>query len=286
MALIAQMFEDDAEHAAAVARLRVLVGGGAAATVGAEGAGVADVPVLAALRALVPGGALRRGGVLAVEDRVRPWGDAPSYLALALAAGASAGGAWCGVVGLPAFGIAAASGMGADLGRFLMLDEPGERWAEAVAVLAGAVDLVLVRPRRRPGGEQVRRIGARLRRTVRQRGAALVVAGEWPGADLRLRLTESAWSGLGEGTGHLTGRRVTITAAGRGAAGRERTARLWLPAADGAVREWAAGADAPGLPGRSELPGLSELPGDRAGQRFGVSAEIRDGGEVVRLWSA
>ncbi|MEY9860484.1 hypothetical protein ABH935_006121 [Catenulispora sp. GAS73] len=274
MALIAHTFEDDAEHAAAVARLRVLVGGGAAGTGGAEGAGVADVPVLAALRALVPGGVLRRGGVLAVEDRVRPWGDAPSYLALALAAGASAGGAWCGVVGLPAFGIAAASGMGADLGRFLMLDEPGERWAEAVAVLAGAVDLVLVRPPRRPGGEQVRRIGARLRRTVRQRGAALVVAGEWPGADLRLRLTESAWSGLGDGTGHLTGRRVAITAAGRGAAGRERTARLWLPAADGAVREWAAETDAPGLPG------------DRAEQRFGVSAQIRDGGEVVRLWSA
>ncbi|MFD0634231.1 hypothetical protein ACFQ9X_24450 [Catenulispora yoronensis] len=77
-------------------------------------------------------------------------GEAPSYLALALAAGASAGGAWCGVVGLPGFGIAAASGMGADLGRFLMVDEPGERWAEAVNVLAGAVDVVLVRPPRRP----------------------------------------------------------------------------------------------------------------------------------------
>lgn len=303
MALIAHTFEDAAERAAAVARLRVLVGGGAAAAgpasgvdadadAGAEGlagavtgAGVGvgvgaasadsaapDVPVLSALRSLIPGGALRRGGVLAVDDRVRPRGDAPTYLALALAAGASAGGAWCGVVGLPAFGIAAASGMGADLGRFLMLDEPGERWAEAVAVLAGAVDLVLVRPPRRPGGEQVRRIGARLRRTARQRGAVLVVAGEWPGADLRLRLTETAWSGLGDGTGHLTGRRVTIAAAGRGAAGRERTARLWLPAADGAVREWV-----------GEAGGVA---GDGAERRFGVSAQIRDSGEVVQLWSA
>lgn len=285
MALIAQMFDDDAERAAAVARLRVLVGGGAAvsetsqgkgagAAVGA-GTGAAGVPVLPALRSLIPGGALRRGGVLTVGDRVRPSGDAPSYLALALAAGASAGGAWCGVVGLPAFGIAAASGMGADLERFLMVDEPGERWAEAVAVLAGAVDLVLVRPPRRPGGEQVRHIAARIRRTVRQRGAVLVVAGEWPGADLRLRLTEAAWSGLGDGTGHLTGRRVTIAADGRGAAGRERAARLWLPAADGAVREWAADTDAPMRPAV-----------DVAGQRFGVSAEIRGGGEVVQLWSA
>lgn len=285
MALIAQMFDDDAERAAAVARLRVLVGGDTAVSETSQvkdasagsgaGAGAAAVPVLPPLRSLIPGGALRRGGVLAVGDRVRPWGDAPSYLALALAAGASAGGAWCGVVGLPAFGIAAASGMGADLGRFLMVDEPGERWAEAVAVLAGAVDLVLVRPPRRPGGEQVRRIGARIRRTVRQRGAVLVVAGEWPGADLRLRLTEAAWSGLGDGTGHLTGRRVTIAADGRGAAGRERTARLWMPAADGAVREWVADADAPIRPAA-----------DAAGQRFGVSAEIRDDGEVVQLWSA
>lgn len=295
--MIAQVFEDDAadaarreaDRAAAVARLRVLVGGGTAgarpasgetAAPDAEGAaGAADVPVLAALRTLVPGGALRRGGVLAVGDRVRPRSDAPSYLTLALAAGATAGGAWCGVVGLPAFGIAAASGMGADLGRFLMVDEPGERWAEAVSVLAGAVDVVLVRPPRRPGGEHVRRIGARIRRTARQRGAALVVAGDWPGADLRLRMTRTAWSGLGDGTGHLTGRQVTIVADGRGAAGRERTARLWLPAADGAVREWSAETDAPMHPVHPA--------DDRAEQRrFGVSAEIRDGGEVVRLWSA
>ena len=293
--MIAQVFEDDAadgarreaDRAAAVARLRVLVGGGVTgagpasgesgrfhAATDAEGAGAEDVPVLAALRTVVPGGALRRGGVLMVGDRVRPWGDAPSYLALVLAAGATAGGAWCGVVGLPAFGIAAASGMGADLGRFLMVDDPGEHWAEAVSVLAGAVDLVLVRPPRRPNGEHVRRIGARIRRTARQRGAAMVVAGEWPGADLRLRMTRAAWSGLGDGTGHLSGRQVRIVADGRGAAGRERTADLWLPAADGTVREWSAETDAP------------MRPAGAGQQRFGVSAEIRDGGEVVRLWSA
>ena len=122
----------------------------------------------------------------------------------------------------------------------------------------------------------MRRIGARIRRTARQRGAVLVVAGEWPGADLRLRLTEAAWSGLGDGTGHLIGRRVTIAADGRGAAGRERTARLWLPAADGAVREWTAQTDAPMRP----------ADGSERQRRFGVSAEIRDGGGVVQLWSA
>ena len=334
VALIARKSEDgvasEAERAAEVARLRVLLGGsaggagvgllgrvpgddagrqhaGVAGSVpGGADAGAPDIPALPALRGLLPGGVLRRGGVVAVPDRVRAWAEAPSYLALALAAGASAGGAWCGVVGLPAFGIAAASGMGADLGRFLMVDEPGERWAEAVGVLAGAVDMVLVRPPRQPSGEQIRRIGARIRRTMRQRGAALVVAGDWPGAELRLRLTESAWYGLGAGTGHLTGRRVTVTAAGRGAAGRERTARLWLPAADGAVHEWASAAaqdtelisdliaepitgpdteaqDTGAQNGPTTRPNTPSATGR---QRFGVSAEIRDGGEVVRLWSA
>ncbi|GAA1976300.1 hypothetical protein GCM10009838_40730 [Catenulispora subtropica] len=313
--MIAQVFDEEGgargrserERAAEVARLRVLLGGSAGGVGvgvggsaggglledgvgvgvgigvgvsvggrigGAEDAEAPDVPALPALRGVLPGGVLRRGGVVAVQDRTRSWGEAPSYLALALAAGASAGGAWCGVVGLPAFGIAAAAGMGADLGRFLMVDEPGDRWAEAVGVLAGAVDLLLVRPPRLPNGEHVRRIGARIRRTVRQRGAALVVAGEWPGADLRLRLTDAAWSGLGAGTGHLTGRRVTLAADGRGAAGRERTARLWLPAADGAVREWA---------GEAMETGDVSAAGR---QPFGVSAEIREGGEVVRLWSA
>src|SRR5690349_16808264 len=70
----------------------------------------------------------------------------PSYLAVALSAGASAGGAWCAAVGLPALGVAAVAGLGADLRHLLLLDDPGERWAEAVAVLAGAVDLILVRP--------------------------------------------------------------------------------------------------------------------------------------------
>jgi hypothetical protein len=224
-----------------------------------------SVPVLPSLRPLLPYGTLQRGSVVAVEDRVRPWTDAPSYLALALAAGATADGAWCGVVGLPAFGIAAAAGLGADLRRMLMLDEPGERWAEAVAVLAGAVDLILVRPPGRPTAEHVRRITARLRKTARQRGAALIVAGGWHGANLTLRTTDAAWTGLGEGTGHLAGRQVTVVAEGRGANGRARSVELWLPAADGSVKAAARVDRTP----RRDVPG-----------------EIREGGEVVRLRSA
>ncbi len=41
------------------------------------------------------------------------------------------------------------------------------------------------------------------------------------------------WSGLGDGWGQLTGRRVTVT--GRGSAVRARSAELWLPDANGGV---------------------------------------------------
>ena len=259
MAVIAQMFEDGAgrpDRRSELARLRSLIqetGTGPERRVvvsadGRDGDGdddgndVADdrVPVLAGLRALLPGGALARGSVVAVVDRVAPWPDnagTPSYLALALSVGATAGGAWVAAVGLPAFGVSAAVGLGADLGRLLLVDDPGERWAEAVAVLAGAVDLILVRPPRRPTAEHARRITARLRTTARQRGAVLVVAGPWNGAHLTLRTTEVAWTGLGIGTGHLTGRRVTVVAEGRGMNGRSRVAKLWLPASDGTIAE-------------------------------------------------
>jgi hypothetical protein len=217
------------------------------------------------------------------RDAIPPYAAAPSYLALALAAGASAGGGWCGVVGLPALGIAAAAGLGADLRHMLLLDEPGDRWAEAVAVLAGAVDLILVRPPGRPTAEQLRRITARLRKTARQRGAALVVAGAWHGAHVTLRTTQSVWTGLGTGQGHLTGRRVTVVAEGRGAQGRPRTALLWLPAADGSVAS-AAGTLAGRGDGRSTAgaaaAGAAVAAIDRGGE------ERRELAEVVRLRSA
>ena len=55
--------------------------------------GTSVLPVLPALAGLLPGGGLARGSVLSVEQ--------PGLLCLALVAGASAAGAWCGVAGLP-----------------------------------------------------------------------------------------------------------------------------------------------------------------------------------------
>lgn len=200
--------------------------------------GTAPLPVLECLRPLMPAGELARGTVVSIPGAASRTAmtRSPDYLGLSLIAGATAGGSWSGLVGLPDLGIAALSGLGANLRRVLCVDEPGDRWDEAVLVLAAAVDLVVLHPPARPTAEQVRRITARLRSNVRQRGAVMLVCGPWPGADLVMETTDPQWHGLGDGTGNLTGRTVTATAHGRSTAGRTRTARLWLPAHDGTVR--------------------------------------------------
>lgn len=152
-------------------------------------------------------------------------------LVLALTAGASAGGSWCGVVGMPDFGVLAAAAMGCDIAQLLLVDEPGERWPEVVATLVEAVDVVVVRPPARPPPGVVRRLTA----LVRKFRSCLLVVGPWDGAMLRVWVASSLWTGVDQGYGHLRGRRVKVIAEGRGAGGRARSAWLWLPGPDGAV---------------------------------------------------
>lgn len=179
------------------------------------------LPVLAPLRPVLPG--LRRGQILAVEGG--------GSLALALLAGASAAGSWCAIVGLPTRGVLAAVAMGCAPGRLLLVDEPGQRWAEVVAALLEAVDVVLIRPPATPPAGVTRRLAAR----ARQAGSCLVVAGPWEGAQLRLRIASSLWTGVGPGHGRLRARRVKVETHGRGAGGPPRSAWLWLPGPDGTV---------------------------------------------------
>lgn len=184
-------------------------------------------PVLPALRGLLPGG-LPRGQVVTV--------DAAGALPLALVAGAIPAGVsavdlWCAMVGLPECGMLAAAGMGANLDRLILVDRPGERWADVVATLLSAAGMVLVQPPGPPPAGIIRRLTA----LARQHGAALVVAGQWEGARLRLQVTSSLWIGLEHGHGHLQGRRVQVVADGRGAGDRPRSAWLWLPGPDGSV---------------------------------------------------
>ncbi|MEU5878907.1 hypothetical protein [Spirillospora sp. NPDC047279] len=195
--------------------------------------GLGLVPVLPALRPVVPG--LRPGSIVGVTGS--------ASLGVALVAGVSRHGGenetggWCAVVGLPEFGVAAAVGMGAAPERLLLVDEPGDRWPDVVAALVEAVDLVLLRPPERPGTAAVRRLSA----LARKHGSVLTVTGhDWPGTALRLRVERAEWVGLGDGHGRLRGRRAEVVAEGRGTPGTGRRATLWLPGPDGEVTPYEA----------------------------------------------
>jgi hypothetical protein len=179
--------------------------------------------VLPALRELLPAGGLRRGSVVTSGD----WG----LLCLALAAGASADGAWCAVVGVPSFGVRAAADVGLDPGRLLLVPEPGRGWPQVVASLLDGFDVVLLRPPDQPSAQ----LRQKLEAAARRYGSVLVVAGDWPGAQARLAVTDAQWTGIGAGHGRLRARRVRIVSAGRGAGERPRSAWLWLPGLDGTV---------------------------------------------------
>ncbi|PZF55018.1 hypothetical protein DEJ23_12775 [Curtobacterium sp. MCSS17_008] len=191
---------------------------------------VQGLPTATALQPLLPGGAIRVGGSYAVQESV--------LLAMTMLQAASAEGAWCAVVGVPSFGVEAAAAMGIDLERLVLVPDPGDQWLTVTAALADVAQIVLTRPLGRVVPGDVSRLSARLR----QRGGALVALGSWPGADVTLRVTESVWSGIGDGHGHLAERRATVTASGRAGAGRPVSADLLLPAADGAVRPAVVGA--------------------------------------------
>jgi hypothetical protein len=212
-------------------------------------AGERRLPLAPALVPLLGTDGLRRGTTIVVTgasgDRGRPGPDpvpGASAMALALAAGPSAAGSWVAAVGLPDLGVVAATEMGADPERLLLVDRPGPRWPDVVAALT----VVLVRAAgARPA--DARRLSAR----VRERGAVLVPLGDgWPEpAELRLTVTGGIWHGLGAGHGHLRARLADVQVTGRGSASRPRTGRLWLPGPGGVASLPAGpGAAAPAWP--------------------------------------
>jgi hypothetical protein len=181
--------------------------------------------VLEPLQTLLPDG-LRRGSTVAVGNS--------TSLALALLAGPSSQGSWSAAIGVSNLGLAAAAELGVALDRFVVVaDPPPDAWASVVAALVDALDVVLLRARRRVSGSDARRLIAR----ARERGSVLVVLGDsWPeAADLRLSITRAEWEGIGAGFGHLHARRVVVESNGRRGAARARTVELWLPAAGGGI---------------------------------------------------
>ncbi|WDF43561.1 hypothetical protein PBV52_45690 [Streptomyces sp. T12] len=176
------------------------------------------------LSRLLPGGRLPRGAVVSAG------GDLPLLIALAAEAAAD-GGAWA-AVGLPQLGGLAAADAGLDLACGLAVPEPGGRWAEVLATVCEAAPVVLLGPVGQVAVRTSRRIAARLRRS----GTTLLTWQDWPEAQLRLRVAEARWDGLGDGFGLLAGRRARLVVAGRGAAAQPQHAEVWLPGPDGSVQ--------------------------------------------------
>ena len=181
------------------------------------------LPVLSALHGLLPRGGLARGSVVAVAEF--------GLLCPALMAAASANGAWCGIAGIPEAGVLAAAGLGLDTERTLLVPAPGPAWPQVVASLLDGCELVLLRP---PGRAPVQ-VRQRLEATLRRGRGVLLVAGDWPGAQVRLRVVAQRWTGLGNGHGRLQACCAEVAADGRGEAAIARTCWLWLPAEDGGV---------------------------------------------------
>ncbi len=177
-----------------------------------------------ALSPLLPGGALKAGAAYAVRGS--------TTLVMAMLAGPSASGAWCGVVGMPDFGAEAAGRFGIDLDRLVLVPHPGEQWLTVTAAVVDVLSVVVVAPTSRARDGDIARLTARLR----QREATLIVVGDWPQVEATLTVSRSGWDGLGGGTGYLSSRRVTVESAPRGGSGQRRRAELWLPALDESFR--------------------------------------------------
>jgi hypothetical protein len=185
------------------------------------------LPVHESLTELLP--ALQRGSTIACG------GGAAVSLALALASAPSGEGAWIGVAGLPELGIRAATDMGVDLGRLVMVTgepQPGWAWVDVLAAMIDGFDVILVGWRvGRLASGAVRRLQAR----AQSRGVVMLTVGVPAlGADLRLTTDDDQWVGLGNGHGVACGRRVVVEIAGRRMP-RSRRATMWLPDANGGI---------------------------------------------------
>jgi len=181
-----------------VSRLRARIAGMQRTTLDTR-----SLPTDPAIADLLPGSALKEGAAYSV---------APSAtLVMALLAGPSRAGSWCGVVGMPEFGVEAAAAFGIDLDRLVLVPEPGDQWLAVTSAIADVLTVVVTRPTGRMNDANVSRLAARLR----QRGATLIVLGAWPQAEAMLSVASSRWSGLERGSGYLSDRDVTVTVSSR-----------------------------------------------------------------------
>ena len=178
------------------------------------------------LAEVLPRGGIPAGSVV----RLSGSSGTTSLLFTLLAAPANA---WSALVGMPDIGLLAAAELGVELDRLALIPDPGPDLMQVLSILADGVDIIAVAPARSAVGSGVG-LGAtpaRLRvltGRLRQSGAVLLVAGPWAGADLTLNCRVEGWTGLGRGHGRLRDRELVVEVGGRGAAGRSRSAMMYL----------------------------------------------------------
>jgi hypothetical protein len=256
LAVIEQVFDDGSVAVPAPDRSALRLLGDRARPLTQAGERVLPAPD--ALTPLLPEGGLRRGSTVVAG------GPGGTSLALALAGVAIGARSWAAVVGLPSLGLLGAGELGLPLERVVLVDDPPTKaWGTVVAGLLDAFEVVLVRPTRRLGAGEQRRLLAR----ARDRGSVLIQAGGrtdvWAEApDLRLTVVDAAWKGLGPGHGHLRARLVTVEVAGRRGAARPRRVELWLPGPHGGL----AAADVDPLGRSAGSPGSARSGVDPAGR--------------------
>ena len=176
------------------------------------------------------------------------YGVDSASLAIALMAGPSADGVWCGVVGSTELGLEAAAAAGVELSRTILVPDPGDAWLEVTAALVDVLGVVVLRAPSSVSDSEVARLSARLR----QRGTILIAWGDWPRCEARLTMRDMQWGGLGRGHGHLQARQVTVDVR-RGTAPAH-SGRLWLPDADMTIRRVEVGAPPPTPPQAGGAP--------------------------------
>jgi hypothetical protein len=142
---------------------------------------------------------------------------------------------WCALVGLPDFGVEAASQAGVKLERVVLVPQPEAQWLSVVAALSAALPVVVVRPSTPVRQGEAARLATRLRDSE----TVLLVVGEWPGAEATISLTGPQWLGVGDGWGCLTKCEANLMVhSKRYPAGR--SVRVVLPGSEG-ILEPAAG---------------------------------------------
>jgi hypothetical protein len=199
------------------------------------------LPVHDSLVGLLP--SIQRGSTIACS------GPAGVSLALALASAPSQQGAWVGVAGLPELGISAAVDMGVAVERLVMVTgDPA--WVDVLAAMIDGFDVVVVGRRvGRLAGGAVRRLQAR----AQSRGIVMLTVGVPAlGADLQVSAEHGAWTGLGNGHGVASGRRLVVEVGGRRVQ-RPRRAAMWLPDANGTITPAPCGVDTLPTPDQSLL---------------------------------